>query len=104
MKSKITISILALASLLVYSACSKQPDAARDAAQNAADSAQQAADSAKDATGKAVSATKSAASRAGEAMKEAVAPTVIPAGTTLTVRLGETTLQLRELHLKLRTA
>ena len=101
MKSKLVISILALASLLTYGACTKQQDAAKDAAQNAADTAQQAADNAKDATGKAmtatkgaagkaVTATKDAAAKAGEAMKEAVAPTVIPAGTTLTVRLGET--------------
>lgn len=100
MKSKLVISILALASLLTYGACTKQ-DAAKDAAQNAADTAQQAADNAKDATGKAmtatqgaagkaVTATKDAAAKAGEAMKEAVAPTVIPTGTTLTVRLGET--------------
>lgn len=90
MKSKIAISILTSALLLAGSACSKQPDAAKDAAQNAADSAQQAADGAKDSMGNAVSATKSAASHAGQAMKEAVAPTVIPAGTSLTVRLGET--------------
>jgi len=100
MKFKFVVSTLALASLLAAGACSKQQDAAKDAAQNAAqsaqnaagnaaDAAQQAADNAKDATGKAVTATKNAASRAGEAMKEAVAPTVIPAGTTLTVRLGE---------------
>ncbi len=89
MKSTFAVSLLAVASLLVSSACSKQQDAAKDAAQNAAQSAQNAADNAKDATGKAVTATKEAASRAGEAMKEAVAPTVIPAGTTLTVRLGE---------------
>ena len=75
-----------MAILLAGSACSKQPDAA----QNAADSAQQAADTAKDAAGNAVTATKRAATKAGEAMKAAVAPTVIPAGTTLTVRLGQT--------------
>lgn len=100
MKSTFAVSLLAVASLLASSACSKQQDAAKDAAQNAAqsaqnaagnaaDAAQQAADNAKDATGKAVTATKEAASRAGEAMKEAVEPTVIPVGTTLTVRLGE---------------
>jgi hypothetical protein len=90
MKSKLVVCALALASLLAYGGCSKQQDAAKDAAQNAADAAQQAGDNAKDAAGKAVTSTKNAASRAGEAMKEAVAPTVIPAGTTLTVRLGET--------------
>jgi hypothetical protein len=82
MKSTLAVSLLAVASLLASSACSKQQDAAKDAAQNAADNA-------KDATGKAVTAAKNAASNAGEAMKEAVAPTVILAGTTLTVRLGE---------------
>jgi hypothetical protein len=90
MKSKLVVFALALATLLTYGGCSKQQDAAKDAAQNAADAAQQAGDNAKDAAGKAVTSTKNAASRAGEAMKEAVAPTVIPAGTTLTVRLGET--------------
>jgi hypothetical protein len=90
MKSNLVVFALALASLLAYGGCSKQQDAAKDAAQNAADAAQQAGDNAKDAAGKAVTSTKNAASRAGEAMKEAVAPTVIPAGTTLTVRLGET--------------
>lgn len=50
--------------------CSKQPDAAS----NAADAA------------------KDAAAKTGEAVKETVTrkPTVIPAGTTLTIRLGET--------------
>jgi hypothetical protein len=90
MKSKLVVLALALATLVTYGGCSKQQDAAKDAAQHAADAAQQAADNAKDAAGKAVTSTQNAASRAGEAMKEAVAPTVIPAGTTLTVRLGET--------------
>jgi glucose/arabinose dehydrogenase len=90
MKSKLVVLALALAALLTCGGCSKQQDAAKDAAQNAADAAQQAGDKAKDAAGKAVTSTQNAASRAGEAMKEAVAPTVIPAGTTLTVRLGET--------------
>jgi hypothetical protein len=90
MKLKFAVFILTLASLLAASACSKQPDAAKDAAQNAADAAQQATDNAKDAAGKAVTSTKSAVSKAGEAMKEAIAPAVIPAGTTLTIRLGET--------------
>jgi len=90
MKSKLAVLALALATLLTYGGCSKQQDAAKDAAQNAADAAQQAGDNAKDAAGKAVTSTKNAASRAGEAMKETVASTVIPAGTTLTVRLGET--------------
>jgi len=86
MKSTFAVAILILASLLGSSACSKQQDAAKDAAQNAADTAQQAADNAKDATGRAVSASKGAASRASES----VAPEVIPAGTTLTIRLGQT--------------
>jgi len=90
MKSTFAVSILALASLLASSGCSKQPDSAKDGSQNAAgnspDAAQQAADNAKDAAGR----STGSASRAGEAMREAVAPTVIPAGTTLTVRLGET--------------
>jgi glucose/arabinose dehydrogenase len=90
MKSKLVVFALALATLLTCGGCSKQQDAAKDAAQKAADAAQQAGDNAKDAAGKAVTSTQNAASRAGEAIKEAVAPTVIPAGTTLTVRLGET--------------
>jgi glucose/arabinose dehydrogenase len=90
MNSKRVVWALALAAVLTCGGCSKQQDAAKDAAQNAADAAQQAGDNAKDAAGKAVTSTKNAASRAGEAMKEAVAPAVIPAGTTLTVRLGET--------------
>jgi hypothetical protein len=90
MNSKLVVLALALAILVTYGGCSKQQDAAKDAAQNAADAAQQAGDNAKDAAGKAVTSTKNAASKAGEAMKEAVAPTVIPAGTALTVRLGET--------------
>lgn len=105
MKSKLVVSILAFVSLLAYSACTKQQDAAKDAAQNAAQSAQNAAgnaadaaqkavdttvDKTKDAAGKTMTAAKESAAKAGEAMKEAVAPTVIPAGTTLTIRLGET--------------
>jgi hypothetical protein len=86
MKLKIAVSILALASLLAFSACSKQPDAAKDAAQNAADAAQQAGGNAKDAAGKAMTSTKNDASREGEAVREA---TVVPAGTTLTIRLGQ---------------
>ncbi len=90
MKSKLMVLTLALAGVLTYGGCSKQQDAAKDAAQKAADAAQQAGADAKDAAGKAATSTKNAASRAGEAMREAVASTVIPAGTTLTVRLGET--------------
>jgi len=94
MKSKLMVLTLALAGVLTCGGCSKQQDAAKDAAQKAADAAQQAGDNAannaKDAADKAATSTKNAASRAGEAMREAVAPTVIPAGTTLTVRLGET--------------
>lgn len=90
MKSKFVISILTLVSLLALGACSKEPSAAKDAAQNAADAGQQAADTAKNMAGKAVTETKEATSKAAEAVKEAVAPTVIPAGTTLTVRLGQT--------------
>src|SRR5882762_10823785 len=94
MKSKLMVLTLALAGVLTCGGCSKQQDAAKDAAQKAADAAQQAGDNAannaKDAADKAATSTSNAASRAGEAMREAVAPTVIPAGTTLTVRLGET--------------
>lgn len=85
MKSKLVVFTFALASLLSYSACSKQQDAAKDAAQKAVDTT-------KAGVGKTVSAAKESAAKAGEAVKEAVAPapSVIPAGTTLTIRLGET--------------
>ncbi len=105
MRSKVLISSLALSVLLAFGACTKQQDAAKDAAQNAADAAQNAgskaldatkdaaqntADATKDVASKTATAAKETAAKAGEAMREAVAPTVIPAGTTLTVRLGET--------------
>jgi hypothetical protein len=85
MRSKLFILSFALSILLVASACTKQQDAAKDAAQQAAQQAQ-------NATSNAVDATKDAAQKTTEAVKEAVAPrpTVIPAGTTLTIRLGET--------------
>lgn len=81
MRSRLLILSFALSTLLMFSACSKQQDAAKDAAQQAQNAAINAADTAKDTTQK-----------AANAVKEAVAakPTVIPAGTTLTVRLGET--------------
>ena len=108
MRSKFLVLALALSSILVYGGCnSKQQDATKDAAQNAAQQAQtaagNAADATKDAAGKAMDATKDAATKtadaaknsaakASDAVKEAVAPKpiVIPSGTTLTVRLGET--------------
>ncbi len=92
MRFKLLVLSFALSTLLLLSACSKQQDAAKDAAQNAADAAKDTTQAAKDATQKAVDTTKNAVSKTGEAVKEAVAaqPTVIPAGTTLTVRLGET--------------
>jgi len=107
MRSKFLVLVLALSTVFIYSGCTKQQDAAKDGAQNAAQQAQNAASSAadatKDAAGKAMDATKDAAAKtteaakstagkAADAIKEAVAPTpvVIAAGTTLTVRLGET--------------
>jgi len=103
MRSKLLVLSCALSALLMFSACSKQQDAAKDAAQQAQDAASKAADAAKDTTQQAVDTTKdaaaktatamrSSASKAGEAVKEAMTPqpTVVPAGTTLTVRLGET--------------
>ncbi len=76
MKFKPLVLAFALVSLMAYSACSKQQDATKDAAQNAAQQAENAGGNAS----------------AGEAAKVAAGPasTVIPAGTTLTIRLGET--------------
>ena len=90
MRSKLLSLGFVLSILLVVSACTKQQDAAKDAAQQAQNAASNAADAAKDTTQKAVDSTKNAAAKATEAVKEAVAPTIIPAGTTLTIRLGET--------------
>ncbi len=95
MRSKFFILSAVLSALLIVSACSKQQDAAKDAAQSAAQQAQtatsNAADATKDAAQKPTNAMKETAAKTGEAMKEAVAPpTVIPTGTTLTIRLGET--------------
>jgi len=103
MRSKFVVLVFALSTFFVSSGCTKQQDAAKDAAQNAAQQAQGAADATKDAAGNAMNAAKdagtktadaakNAAGKAAEAVKEAVtpAPVVIPAGTTLTVRLGET--------------
>jgi len=99
MRFKVLILSISFGALLLASACTKQQDAAKDAAQSAQNAASNAVDATKDAAGaaknsaeKAVDSTKTAAARAGEAVKEAVAPapTVIPAGTTLTIRLGET--------------
>jgi len=96
MRSKFLVLVLALGTVFVYSGCTKQQDAAKDAAQNAAQQAQDAAaktaDATKDAAGKTADAAKSTMGKAADAVKEAVAPApvVIPAGTTLTVRLGET--------------
>ena len=108
MRSKFLVLVLALSTIFIYGGCnSKQQDATKDAAQNAAQQAQtatsnaadatkdaagKAMDTTKDAAGKAMDATKSAATKTADAVKEAVAPApvVIPAGTTLTVRLGET--------------
>jgi hypothetical protein len=92
MRFKLFVLTCALSTLLIVSACSKQQDAAKDAAQQAQNAASNATDAAKDTAQQAVDNTKSAASRTGEALKEAVTPrpTVVPAGTTLTVRLGET--------------
>jgi hypothetical protein len=88
MRSRLLVLSCALSVLLMFSACSKQQDAAKDTAQQA----QNAAGNATDAAQQAVDNTKNAASRTGEAVKEAMTPTptVVPAGTTLTVRLGET--------------
>ncbi len=107
MRSKSLVLAFALSTMFAYSGCTKQQDAAKDAAQNAAQQAQnaasnavdatkdaagKAADATKDAAGKTADAAKSTASKAADAVKEAVAPkvVVVPAGTTLTVRLGET--------------
>lgn len=97
MRSKSFVLAFALSSILVYGGCnSKQQDATKDAAQNAAQQAQtaggDAADATKDAAGKAMDASKDAANRTANAAREVLAPkpVVIPAGTTLTVRLGET--------------
>ncbi len=96
MRSKFLVLVLALGTVFAYSGCTKQQDAAKDAAQNAAQQAQDAAaktaDVTKDAAGKTADAAKSTMGKAADAVKDAVAPApvVIPAGTTLTVRLGET--------------
>ena len=84
MRSKFLVLVFAVFTVFLYSGCSKQQDTAKDAAQNAAQQAQNAASNA-------VDATKNAAGKAADAVKESVAPApvVIPAGTTLTVRLGE---------------
>ena len=78
MRSKFLVLVLAVCTVLLYGGCSKQQDAAQNAAQ---DAATKTADAAKKEVGK-----------AADAVKEAVAPApvVIPAGTTLTIRLGET--------------
>ena len=85
MRSKFLVLVFALSTVSVYSGCTKQQDAAKDAAQNAAQQAQNTASNA-------VDASKIAAGKAADAVKKAVAPAlvVIPAGTMLTVRLGET--------------
>ena len=88
MRSKPFLPSVIFGILLISGACTKQQDAAKDAAQ----SAQNAADATQNAAAKTATAAKDTAVKAGEAMREAVAPApiVIPAGTTLTIRLGET--------------
>ena len=92
MRSKLFLLSAIFSILLIIGACTKQQDAAKDAAQNAQNAASNAVDATKDTAQKTADAAKDTAAKAGEAMKEAVAPApiVIPAGTTLTIRLGET--------------
>jgi hypothetical protein len=86
MRSRIAVLILALAVFAFFSGCTpKQQDQAQSTMSNAADAAKEGAD-------KAAGAAKETVKKAGEAMKEAAAPapTVVPAGTTITIRLGQT--------------
>ena len=92
MRSKLFLLSAIFGILLITGACTKQQDAAKDAAQSAQNAAINAVDATKDTAQKTADAAKDSAAKAGEAIKEAVAPApiVIPAGTTLTIRLGET--------------